>query len=139
MTAYGGATMGAFATPPAPRRTSADVDDATWARLAPLIPAPPHRGEHAEPFGRPPVDDRIVVNTLLYLARTRTALSSLRAEPGRRASGMTCWRRIAHWRERGAWAAIAEQLAALPDVDPARLEHHRGGRPRRRVPDGGPR
>ncbi len=105
------------------RRTVCAVGDETWARLEPLIPQPPSTGRR----GRRPVGDRTVINTLVFLASYGGGFSSVVAEPGRYASGMTCWRRVAYWRKRGAWAAIAAVLAELPGVDLAYLDYPRPG------------
>jgi transposase len=112
------------------RRTVHAIDDETWARLEPLIPEPPSTGRPRR-RGRRPVGGRTVINTLVCLASYGGGFSSMVAEPGRYASGMTCWRRVAYWRQQGAWAAIAAVLAELPGVDLTHLDYPQPGPSRR--------
>ena len=68
------------------------VSDALWALIAPLLPerSPRPKG------GRPPLDDRKVLEGIVFVLRTGIPWASLSKEQGC-GSGMTCWRRLHDW------------------------------------------
>lgn len=93
-------------------RTLVNVGDETWAAVAPLIPPhPPRRRHHA---GRLPLEDRAVLAGILTILANRVGFDALPVELGY-GSAMTCWRRLRHWHQAGAWPAIAARLReAMP-------------------------
>ena len=95
------------------------VTDALWAMVAPLLP---RRHPHAK-GGRPWVDDRATLNGVLYVLRTGIAWRHLPTELGW-GSGVTCWRRLREWQQRGVWKRrhqrMLERLAAADRIDGTR-------------------
>jgi transposase len=85
----------------APRR----IDDDTWARLAPALRA----SRRTASRGRPPLDDRAVIEGVIDVLSTGIAWRSL---PTTRhgVSGTTCWRRLNTWRRQGRWDAAQSVL-----------------------------
>ncbi len=79
------------------------VDDALWALLAPLR----HLEQARKKPGRPRVDDRLLFDGLIWLARTGSQWAALRQCFG---SKSTLQRRFWEWIEAGAlpraWAAV---------------------------------
>src|SRR5215217_3030809 len=68
------------------------VSDAFWALLAPLLPE-----RHPRPKGgRPPLDDRKVLEGIVFVLRTGIPWASLPKQMGC-GSGMSCWRRLRDW------------------------------------------
>lgn len=122
-------------------RTLVQVGDETWAAVAPLIP-PPGPATRRYRGGRRPLDDRTLLAGILTVLANGIGFEALPVELGY-GSGMTCWRRLHHWHETGAWPAIAQALReVLPPgahVNLARVDDlftHTGQRsPRaRRIP-----
>ena len=95
-----------------PRQTlaaPADLTDARWRQIAPLLPP-------AAATGRTPRDHRTVLAGILWVIRTGGAWGAVPAAFG---SGATLYRRYRHWREDGTWTAILAVLLApdpLPDL-----------------------
>ncbi len=92
------------------------VTDDLWGVVAPLLPR-----RRAQPKGgRPWVDDRAVLNGILYVLRTGIPWKLLPPELGW-GSGVTCWRRLREWQRRGVWKrlhqAMLERLAQAGQVD----------------------
>src|SRR5581483_7155450 len=75
--------------------------------------------------GPPSLPDRIVLSGALTVLANRIGFEALPVELGY-GSGMTCWRRLRHWHQAGAWPAIAQRLReVLPpgaDIDLARVD-----------------
>jgi len=82
------------------------VDDELWERLEPLIPAQP-RGLKG---GRPPVNDRVVLEGILFVLGQGIGWQRLPREIG---SGVTCWRRLRMWRALGVWDQMNTVLDSL--------------------------
>jgi transposase len=119
-------------------RTRIQVGDETWSAVQPLIPPRTRRPRHNG--GRRPVDDRAVLAGILTILANRVGFEALPVELGY-GSGMTCWRRLRHWHEAGAWPAIAARLREIlppgADIDLGRVDALFAGcgRPRsRRTP-----
>ena len=92
------------------------VTDELWDVVGPLLPR-----RRAQPKGgRPWVDDRAVLNGILYVLRTGIPWRLLPTELGW-GSGVTCWRRLREWQRRGVWRrlhqAMLERLAAADGID----------------------
>ena len=85
------------------------LDDALWARLAPLIPQPRKKRGHRH--GRRRVPDRAVLTGILYVLRAGVPWQMLPLEMGC-GSGSTCWRRLVRWQRAGVWRRLHETLLA---------------------------
>ena len=85
------------------------LDDALWARLAPLIPQP--RKGRGHRHGRTRVPDRAVLTGILYVLRSGVPWQMLPREMGC-GSGSTCWRRLVQWQRAGVWRRLHEGLLA---------------------------
>ena len=85
------------------------IDDALWARLAPLIPKRPVRKGHRH--GRDPISDRAVFTGILYVLRSGLPWQMLPTEMGC-GSGSTCWRRLVAWQQAGVWTKLHHRLLA---------------------------
>ena len=75
------------------------LTDAQWAKVRPLLPKrPPRPGG-----GRPPADDRKVLEGILWILRSGARWQDL---PTEFPSPSTCWRRLRDWEEQGIWLRI---------------------------------
>lgn len=81
-----------------------DVDDELWSRGEPLLPRIERRFRHP---GRKRLDDRTVLQGILFVLHTGIAREHLPTEPGFR-SGMTRWRRLQEWSAAGVWERLHE-------------------------------
>ncbi|HEY8773827.1 MAG TPA: IS5 family transposase, partial [Gaiellaceae bacterium] len=84
------------------------VDDELWELIQPLLPRRTRRYRHP---GRRRLDDRCVLNGILFVLTTGIAWQRLPRELGF-GSGMTCWRRLRDWQQAGVWQQLHEQLLA---------------------------
>ena len=112
------------------------LDDAAWAKIAPVLPPLPARRHRYA--GRRPTDDRTVLTGVLTVLANDIGFEMLPVELGY-GSGITAWRRLRYWHDAGAWPAIAERLReAVPDVDLGRVDglFSACGQRRRRGPGG---
>ena len=75
-------------------RTTRELTDAQWAKLAPLLP--PQRPR----MGRPPKDHRLIVEAIVWLDRTGAPWRDLPSEYG---PWETVASRFYRWRRRGIW------------------------------------
>lgn len=80
------------------KRLPSDLADREWALLAPLLPL-------KAGTGRPRLDDRMVVNGILYVLSTGCRWEDV--PPERYGSGKTCWHRFTQWRRAGIWNVVA--------------------------------
>lgn len=74
----------------------AEVSDAQWALIAPLLPPKKHRG-------RPRADDRRTIEGILWVLRSGARWCDLPLEYG---SDSTCHRRLQEWQAQGVWERI---------------------------------
>ncbi len=79
---------------------AAPLSDAVWAAVRPLLP-----GVNAR--GRPRVDDRRILDGILYVLRNGCRWQDVPREYG---SSVTCWRRFAQWEADGTWERIWRAL-----------------------------
>jgi transposase len=84
------------------------VDDELWELIAPLLPRRTRRYRYP---GRRRLDERKVLNGILFVLTTGIAWQRLPKELGF-GSGMTCWRRLRDWQEAGVWQQLHELLLA---------------------------
>ena len=85
------------------------LDDALWARLAPLLPKPRRRS--LKRGGRPGVPDQAALTGILFVLRGGLPWQMLPREMGC-GSGSTCWRRLVAWQRAGVWQRLHEALLA---------------------------
>src|SRR3982074_829761 len=85
------------------------IDDAIWARLAPLIP--PRRPRRGHRHGRTPIPDRAILTGILFVLRSGLPWQMLPKEMGC-GSGSTCWRRLVRWQRAGVWRRLHAVLLA---------------------------
>jgi transposase len=84
------------------------VSDGLWLRLEPLLPRRQRRFRYP---GRKPLDDRLVLQAILFVLHTGIAWEHLPQELGF-GCGMTAWRRLRAWQETGVWERLHELLLA---------------------------
>jgi transposase len=82
------------------------VTDELWDRIQPLLPVRPRRFRYP---GRKPLDDRQVLNGILFVLVTGIGWEHLPHELGY-GSGMTCWRRLRDWSAAGVWDRLHQIL-----------------------------
>ena len=82
-----------------------DLTDEQWAVVEPLIPKPPQR---ADGKGRPRIDDRQILNGILWIMRTGAQWKDL---PDRYPSYQTCHRRYQEWVRAGVFERMLQALA----------------------------
>lgn len=84
------------------------VPDELWEVVEPLIPKVERRYRYP---GRKRVPDRQVLTGILFVLKTGIPWEALPREMGC-GSGVTCWRRLREWQERGVWQRLHEALLA---------------------------
>jgi transposase len=93
------------------------VDDELWAIVGPLLPQTPRRFRYP---GRPRMDDRLVLQGILFVLHTGIGWEHLPQELGF-GSGMTAWRRLHAWHEAGVWGqlhgVLLERLQRAGEID----------------------
>src|SRR5438128_2056140 len=77
------------------------LPDALWSLIQPMLPPAPRRPKG----GRPRRSDRACLTGILFVLRSGIPWEMLPQELGC-GSGMTCWRRLRDWQERGLWDLI---------------------------------
>lgn len=87
----------------------ADVPDAVWTRVAPLLPVVPARPRG----GRPRVPDRVVLAAIVYRLRTGCQWKAL---PAQFRSGSTCHLRFQQWVRARVFEQIFAQLVRYYDA-----------------------
>ena len=81
------------------------LTDAQWEKIRPLLPKRPKRPQG----GRPPSDDRKVLEGILWILRSGARWQDL---PEEFPSPATCWRRLRDWEEQGVWLTISRAFLA---------------------------
>ena len=98
-----------------------EMSDFEWSLIQPLLPN--------KPRGVPRVDDRRVINGILWRFRTG---SPWRDIPERYGPYTTCYNRFVRWRRAGVWGRILEAIAEIRDADIVMIDsscvrvHHHG-------------
>jgi transposase len=85
-----------------------EVSDGLWERIEPLLPRKPRRFRYP---GRRPLDDRVVLQGILFVLHTGIGWEHLPQELGF-GCGMTAWRRLRAWQRAGVWERLHERLLA---------------------------
>ena len=93
------------------------VDDGLWAIVEPLLPKTPRRFRYP---GRPRLEDRLVLQGILFVLHTGIGWEHLPQELGF-GSGMTAWRRLHEWHAAGVWkqlhGVLLERLQRAGEID----------------------
>jgi transposase len=90
-------------------RDSSLLNDKQWDKIAPLLPKLPRGAKR----GRPPADQRLVLEGILWVLRSGARWRDL---PKEYPSASTCWRRLRGWEERGVWLKIWRGLLGQLDA-----------------------
>jgi transposase len=85
-----------------------EVSDGLWERIEPLLPRKRRRFRYP---GRKPLDDRLVLQGILFVLHTGIGWEHLPQELGF-GCGMTAWRRLRAWQRAGVWERLHAQLLA---------------------------
>jgi transposase len=85
-----------------------EVPDGLWQRIEPLLPRKQRRFRYP---GRRPLDDRKVLQGILFVLHTRIGWEHLPQELGF-GCGMTAWRRLRAWQQARVWEKLHELLLA---------------------------
>jgi transposase len=81
-----------------------DLTDEQWTVIRPLIPEPPRREDGK---GRPRVDNRRILDGILWIMRTGAPWKDL---PDRYSAYQTCHRRFQEWVQAGVFEDILKAL-----------------------------
>jgi transposase len=102
------------------RATQWDVSEELWERLEPLLPCLQRRFRYP---GHKPLDDRLVLQGILFVLHTGIGWEHLPQELGF-GCRMTAWRRLRAWQEADVWerlhAALLAELHAAGEIDRSR-------------------
>lgn len=101
-----------------------ELSDFEWGVIEPFLPPRSARGR------RPRVDDRSLVNGILYVVTTGCRWSEM---PSKYGSYVTAWRLLKRLQERGIWDRILLELSSLrrheeAAIDSTTVEAKRGER-----------
>ena len=75
------------------------INDEQWNKIEPLLPKPKPKPKG----GRPPADNREVLEGILWMLKTGARWVDL---PERYPGSSTCWRRLKLWEEQGVWLDV---------------------------------
>jgi len=81
------------------------LSDALWARVERFFPSREPQPEG----GRPWVSDRACLTGIIFVLRSGIPWRMLPSEIGY-GSGVTCWRRLREWQQKGVWNKILGHL-----------------------------
>ena len=81
-----------------------ELTDREWSIIAPLLPN--------KPRGVPRVDDRRVLNGILWRFRTGSPWAEM---PERYGPPTTCYNRFVRWRKAGIWDRLMDAISAAHD------------------------
>jgi len=90
------------------RAKPSEVPDGLWERIEPMLPKRQRRFRYP---GRKPLDDRLVLQGILFVLHTGIGWEHLPQELGF-GCGMTAWRRLRAWQQAGVWERLHEVLLA---------------------------
>lgn len=79
------------------------LTDAQWRNIQPLLPKPkvPRKSKRR---GRPPKDNRLVLEGILWVLKTGARWRDLPTDFG--VSPSVCWKRLRLWEEQGVWRRL---------------------------------
>lgn len=83
-----------------------ELTDYEWSVIQPLLPN--------KSRGVPRVDDRRVINGILWRFRTGSPWADI---PERYGPPTTCYNRFARWRQAGVWDRLLQEIARAYDGD----------------------
>ena len=83
-----------------------ELTDHEWSIISPLLPN--------KPRGVPRVDDRRVLNGILWRFRTGSPWAEI---PERYGPSTTCYNRFVRWRKAGVWDRLLEAVSKAYDGD----------------------
>jgi len=93
------------------------VEDELWRPLEALLPRRERRFRYP---GRRRLDDRLVLQGILFVLHTGIGWEHLPQELGF-GSGMTAWRRLREWQQAGVWTRLhrllLDRLQAAGEID----------------------
>lgn len=75
------------------------LSESQWQKIEPLLPKLKRRKR-----GRPPKDNRVVLEGILWVLKTGARWRDIPREIG--VSGSVCWKRLRRWDEQGVWLRI---------------------------------
>jgi transposase len=81
------------------------LSDVDWSMIKPMLPN--------KPRGVPRVDDRRVLNGILWILRSGVPWRDL---PGSFGPYTTCYNRFVRWRRAGVWDQLMDALTAAHDA-----------------------
>ena len=88
------------------------INNDQWKLLEPLLP----KAKPSAKGGRPPIDNREVLEGILWVLRTGARWQDL---PDRYPSASTCWRRLKLWEEQGIWLDVWRKFLSMLDENGA--------------------
>ncbi len=106
-----------------------ELTDKEWSIIAPLLPN--------KPRGVPRVDDRKVLNGILWRFRTGAPWADI---PDRYGPHTTCYNRFVRWRDGGVWDRLLDEISKGYDGDIVMIDsscvrvHQHGATGKRGVP-----
>lgn len=84
------------------------LSDAQWQKIEPLLPKIKRRKR-----GRPPKDNRVVLEGILWVLKTGARWRDVPKEIG--VSGSVCWKRLRRWDQQGVWLRLWRAFLAELD------------------------
>jgi hypothetical protein len=86
------------------------INNDQWKLLKPLLPELKRNPKG----GRPPIDNRLILEGILWILRTGARWQDL---PDQYPSPSTCWRRLRLWEDQGVWLDIWRKFLSMLDED----------------------
>ena len=75
------------------------LSDPQWEKIQPLLPKIKRRRR-----GRPPKDNRVVLEGILWVLKTGARWRDIPSDLG--VSGSVCWKRLRLWDQQGVWLRL---------------------------------
>jgi transposase len=75
------------------------LSDLQWQKIEPLLPKLKRRRR-----GRPPKDNRVVLEGILWVLKTGARWRDVPSDIG--VSGSVCWKRLRRWDQQGVWLRL---------------------------------
>lgn len=95
-----------------------ELTDEQWQHVEGLLSPTQNSSTQSKNRGRPPADNRMVLNGILYVLLTGSAWNKI---PSQYAGPTTCWRRLKAWSEDGTWARVWRELLVVYDDETKQL------------------